>query len=193
MRNMKEMKLEERTVDTRRIYDGRILNLRVDKVLLPNGKESVREVVEHGGAVAVVPVTEDGMVYMVRQFRYPFNETILEIPAGKMDPGEQMWDAANRELEEEIGQKAGELIYMGEIRPSVAYLTEIIHLYLARGLVKTQQHLDEDEFLNVELFSLDALCEMVMENKLTDGKTIAAILKAREFLNREKAQKEQKR
>lgn len=192
MRNMKDMNFEERTVDTKRIYDGKILNLRVDKVLLPNGKESVREVVEHGGAVAVVPVTEDGMVYMVRQFRYPFDETILEIPAGKMDPGEQVWDAANRELEEEIGQKAGEMIYMGQLRPSVAYLTEIIHLYLARGLVKTQQHLDEDEFLNVELFSLDTLCEMVMENKLTDAKTIAAILKAREFLNREKAQKEQK-
>lgn len=182
---MKDMRLEERTVDTKRIYEGKILNLRVDKVLLPNGKESVREVVEHGGAVGVVPVAEDGTVYMVRQFRYPFNETILEIPAGKMDPGEQVWDAANRELEEETGMKAGELVYMGEIRPSVAYVTEVIHLYLARGLVATRQHLDDDEFLNIERYPLEALYEMVMENKLTDCKTVAAVLKARELLKRQ--------
>lgn len=179
---MKKMKLEERTVDTKRIYDGRILNLRVDKVLLPNGKEAYREVIEHSGAVAVVPVDSDGSVYMVRQFRYPFNEIVLEIPAGKMDPGEQMWDAANREMEEEIGMKAEELLYMGEIRPSVAYLTEIIHLFLARGLTPSKQHLDDDEFLNIEQYSLDSLCQMIMENKLSDAKTITALLKARELL-----------
>ncbi len=188
---MKNMGMEEKTIDTKRIYEGRILNLRVDKVLLPNGRESFREVVEHHGAVCVVPITAEGMVYMVRQFRYPFNETVLEIPAGKLDPGEQIWDAANRELEEEIGQKAAELIYIGDVRPSVAYLTEVIHMFMARGLTPTRQHLDEDEFLEVETYSLDALTDMILENKITDSKTIAALLKAKLLLDREKERKQE--
>ena len=179
---MKAMNLEEKTVDTKRIYDGKIINLRVDTVQLPNGRETYREVIEHGGAACVVPVTEDNMIYMVRQFRYPFNEEILEIPAGKLDAGEQVWGAANRELEEEIGMKAGELTYMGELRPSVAYLTEVIHMFLARGLKKTQQHLDEDEFLNVETYPFEAVVDMIMAGKITDAKTIAAVLKAKALL-----------
>jgi len=183
---MQDRKLEEKTIDTKRIYEGKILNLRVDKVLLPNGRESSREVVEHHGAVCVVPVEADGTVHMVRQYRYPFDEAVLEVPAGKLDPGEQMWDAANRELEEETGMKAEELIYIGDIRPSVAYLTEVIHMFAARGLIKTQQHLDEDEFLEIECYSLDALVDMIMENKITDAKTIAAVLKTKLLLEREK-------
>lgn len=186
---MNHRKLEEKTIDTKRIYEGRIINLRVDNVLLPNGHETVREVVEHGGAACIVPITENDEVYMVRQFRYPFNEIMLEIPAGKMDPGEQRWDAANRELEEEIGRRATELIYMGELRPSVAYLTEVIHMYMARGLVETQQHLDADEFLNVEKYPLDTLIEMVLEGQITDCKTMAALLKAKLLLERERKEK----
>ena len=94
-------------------------------------------------------------------------------------------DAANRELEEEIGMKASELIYMGEFRPSVAYDLEVIHMYLARGLVATQQHLDDDEFLDVETYSLHAIYDMIMDNRLTDGKTIAAVLKAKALIDRE--------
>lgn len=183
---MNNRKLEEKTIDTKRVYEGKIINLRVDTVLLPNGHETTREVVEHGGAACIVPVTEDGQIYMVRQFRYPFNEEVLEIPAGKMDPGEQRWDAANRELEEEIGHRATELTYLGEIRPSVAYLTEVIHMYMARGLVPTQQNLDDDEFLNVEKYPIDTLVDMIMQNELTDCKTIAAILKAKFLLDRER-------
>ena len=171
--------LLEKTIDTKRIYDGKILNLRLDSVLLPNGREAEREVIEHGGAVCIVPLEEDGTVYMVRQFRYPFNEEILEIPAGKLDSGELASDAANRELEEEIGVKAEELSYLGEFRPSVAYLTEVIHIYLARGLHKTHQHLDEDEFLNVEKYPLDTLIQMILENQITDGKTRAALLQVK--------------
>lgn len=185
---LKNRLMEEKTVDTKRIYEGKIINLRVDKILLPNGRDAVREVVEHHGAVCVVPVTEDNLVYMVRQFRYPFNEMVLEIPAGKLDIGEQIWDAANREMEEEIGMKAGELIYMGEIRPSVAYLTEVIHMFLARGLKESQQHLDEDEFLEIETYPIDALVDMIMENKISDSKTIAAILKAKILLDRQPKQ-----
>lgn len=182
---MNTMALEEKQISTKRIYDGKIVNLRVDTVLLPNGREALREVIEHGGAVCVVPVMPDGTVYLVRQYRYPFAEAVLEIPAGKLDAGEQPVDAANRELEEEIGMKASELIYMGEFRPSVAYDMEVIHMYLARGLVKTHQHLDEDEFLNIETYPLDQIHSMILDNQLTDGKTIAAVLKAKALLARE--------
>ena len=173
---MNTMALEEKQISTKRIYDGKIVSLRVDTVLLPNGREATREVIEHVGAVCVVPVMPDGTTYMVRQDRYPFAEAVLEIPAGKLDAGEQPVDAANRELEEEIGMKASELIYMGEFRPSVAYDMEVIHMYLARGLVKTHQHLDEDEFLNIEAYPLDQIYSMILDNQLTDGKTIAAIM-----------------
>ena len=182
---MNTMPLEEKQIQSKRIYERKIVNLRVDTVLLPNGREALREVIEHVGAVCVVPVMPDGTTYMVRQYRYPFGEAVLEIPAGKLDAGEQPVDAANRELEEEIGMKASELIYMGEFRPSVAYDLEVIHMYLARGLVATQQHLDDDEFLDVETYSLHAIYDMIMDNRLTDGKTIAAVLKAKALIDRE--------
>lgn len=181
---MSNMILEEKFVSTKRIYEGKIINVRVDTVQLPNGNEALREIVEHIGAVCVVPVLEDGTTYMVRQFRYPFAEAVLEIPAGKLDEGETIEAAANRELEEEIGMYATDLIYMGAFRPSVAYDEEVIHMYLARNLVKTHQHLDEDEFLNIETYKLDEVVEMVMNNELTDGKTIASILKAKMLIDK---------
>lgn len=173
---MNQQDFAEVQLQSSRIFEGKILNLRVDDVRLPNGKNATREIVEHNGAVCVVPVAEDGTVYMVRQFRYPFQETMLEIPAGKLDGDELPCAAANRELEEEVGVTAAELTYLGEIRPSVAYLTERIHVYLARGLTPTQQHLDEDEFLNIETYSLDALTGMILDGKISDAKTMAAIL-----------------
>ena len=107
---------------------------------------------------------------------------VLEIPAGKLDAGESPVDAANRELEEEIGMRASELVYMGEFCPSVAYDTEVIHMYLATGLTPSVQHLDDDEFLRVEMYDLDEVVRMAMDNELIDGKTIAAILKAKPIL-----------
>ena len=176
----------ERKLSSKRLYEGRILSLRVDDVEVSrNGRKAVREVIEHRAAVAILPVDEMGRFLMVRQYRYPFAEAVLEIPAGKLDAGEQPVDAANRELEEEIGMKASELIYMGEFRPSVAYDMEVIHMYLARGLVKTHQHLDEDEFLNIEAYPLDQIYSMILDNQLTDGKTIAAVLKAKALFARE--------
>ena len=108
---MNTMALEEKQISTKRIYDGKIVSLRVDTVLLPNGREATREVIEHVGAVCVVPVMPDGTTYMVRQYRSPYAEAVLEIPAGKLDAGEQPVDAANRELEEEIGMKARAHLY----------------------------------------------------------------------------------
>lgn len=172
------MKLTEKQLSTKRIFEGSVIKVRVDEVLLENGERAIREIVEHGGAVCVVPITDDNMVYMVRQFRYAFGETMLEIPAGKLDsPDENFVEAALRELEEEIGMKTNELIYLGDFRPSVAIFTEVIHMYVAKGLYKGAQHLDDDEFLEVEKYPLETLVEMVMSGEITDGKTIAAILK----------------
>lgn len=174
------MKLTEKQLTSKRIYDGAIVHLRVDEVELENGEKANREVVEHCGAVCVLPITDDGIVYMVRQFRYAFGEAILEIPAGKLDSKEENpLEAAARELEEETGLKARELVYIGDFRPSVAILTEVIHMYIAKGLYNGKQHLDDDEFLEVEKYSLDNLVEMVMSGEITDGKTIAAVLKAK--------------
>ena len=179
---MDQSAFAETYVSTRRIYEGKIINVRVDDVLLPNGNEATREIVEHNGAACVVPVTDDGKVYMVRQYRYPFERMVLEIPAGKLDAGESPVDAANRELEEEVGMRASELFYMGEFCPSVAYDTEVIHMYLAVGLTPSVQRLDDDEFLSVETYDLDEFVRMAMDNELIDGKTIAAVLKAKRIL-----------
>lgn len=177
------MKLTEKQISTNKIYDGRILKVRVDEVLLENGKTTKREVIEHNGAVCVVPITDDNTVYMVRQFRYPFNETILEVPAGKLDSKDEKWeDAAIRELKEETGMQTDDLVYIGDYRPSVAFLTEVIHMYVAKGLHKGKQNLDDDEFLEVEKYPLQKLVDMVMSGEITDGKTIAAILKVNNMI-----------
>ncbi len=178
------MELIEKQISTKRIYDGKVVSLRVDEVLLENGNTAVREICEHKGAVCVVPMDDDGTVYMVRQFRYAFGEAMLEIPAGKLDyVDEDKEGAARRELEEEVGLRANEMIYLGAFRPSVAIFTEVIHMYLARGLEKSTQHLDEDEFLNVERYHISKVFDMIMNGEITDGKTIGAILKAGRLLN----------
>lgn len=173
------MNLIEKTLSTKQIFDGIVVKLRVDEVELPDGKTAKREIVEHNGAVCVIPVLDDGRVPMVRQFRYAFNETMLEIPAGKLDTTSEDWEAAaRRELSEETGLTAKTLVYLGDFRPSVAIFTEVIHMYMATGLTQGECHLDEDEFLEVEYYQLDKLVEMVMAGEITDGKTIAAVLKA---------------
>ncbi|WMJ24199.1 NUDIX hydrolase [Paludicola sp. MB14-C6] len=176
------MKLYERTIDTERIYEGKILNLRKDTVLLENGSQATREVIEHNGAVCIVAVDKDDKIYFVKQFRHPFQRVMLEVPAGKIDKGESPIDAAHRELEEEIGMKATEIIPMGEFYPSVAYLTEVIYMYIAKGLIPSQQHLDDDEFLKIEKMTLGQACDLIYTNEIKDGKTIAAILKASQLL-----------
>lgn len=176
------MKLYEETLHSERIYEGNIINLRKDTVLLENGQQTIREVVEHHGAVCIVAVDKHDMVYMVKQFRYPFKQVMLEVPAGKIDVGETPLQAAHRELEEEIGMKAKEMIPIGEFYPSVAFLTEIIYMYIAKGLTPSEQRLDDDEFLRIEKMSLGQVCDMILQNEIKDGKTIAAILKASQLL-----------
>lgn len=173
------MKLTEKQIASRQIYAGKILDLYCDDVELPNGGRGVREYIRHLGAACVVPVTDDGNVILVNQFRYPFHDVLTEVPAGKLDSkDEPPEEAARRELREETGAQAAEMISLGAYYPSCAYTDEVIHLYLARGLTFGSNHLDEDEFLNVKSVPLEDAVKDVLEGKICDGKTQTALLKA---------------
>ena len=185
------MKLEEKTIGSEAIFDGRILHVRLDRVTLPNGKEATREVVHHIGAVAVLPLTESGEVILERQYRYPFGEVLVEIPAGKLEsPEEDPRKAALRELEEETGMVATDLRYLGDYYPSPAVFDERIRLYLATGLTPTRQHTDEDEFLEVFTMPLDDLVEQIMAGNIPDGKTQVAALRVYHTLQTQKGEQE---
>ena len=171
--------LEEKQIKRDEIYDGAVLHVVRDEVLLPNGARSVREICLHNGAVAIIPVLDDGRVIMERQFRYAHGRVVLEIPAGKLDSADEPpLDAAIRELREETGAVAENITYLGAIVPSPALISEVIHLYLATGISFGQRELDEDEFLDVEYIPLEELYDMVMRGEIQDGKTQIAVLKA---------------
>ena len=158
-------------------YKGRIINLRVDKAQLPNGTEAFREVVEHPGGVCVAALTRDDCLLFVRQFRYPYGEVLLELPAGKLDKGEDPLEAGKRELKEETGVSAQRYESLGKLYPSPGYCGEIIHLYFARDLSFGEMSPDEDEFLEVEKIPLKEAVRMVMDNEIPDAKTQTAVLK----------------
>lgn len=177
------MDYTEQKIHTLNGYHGRIVNTRLDLISLPNGETALREVVEHPGGVTVLPVDEEGYVYCVRQFRYPFAEHLLEAPAGKLEKGEDPLACAVRELSEETGITADEYTFLGELYPSPGYSREVLYLYLARGLHYGKAHPDQNEFLDVERIHIDSLFELIMENKLKDGKTALAVLKARHLIS----------
>lgn len=187
MSDIKEKELTElgeTKVDSEDIFDGFVLHVKKDTIKLPNGNEATREIIRHIGAVCVVPVTDDDKVIMERQFRYPIDHVITEIPAGKLDDkNEDRLMAAKRELREETGYEADEWLDMGIYYPAPAYSDEKITMYLAKGLHKGERDLDEDEFLNVEEIPIRSLVEDIMSGKITDGKTQVAILKAAAHLN----------
>jgi ADP-ribose pyrophosphatase len=176
----------EKQISTVTVYTGRIVNVRSDIAELDNGSRVPREVVEHPGGVAIVPVTEQGEILMVRQYRYPMEEELLEIPAGKLESCEDHADCARRELSEETGCTAGTLLYLGPIYPSPGFSREILHIYLAMDLERGEMHLDEGEFLSVEAVPLPALVEKIMSGEIRDGKTIIGILKAEKHLEQNK-------
>ncbi|MBQ6601381.1 MAG: NUDIX hydrolase [Clostridia bacterium] len=180
------MDFEEKTLKVNEIYNGKIINLHVDDIELPDGKRAIREIVEHSGGVCVAAMTEDRQLYFVRQYRYPYKKVLLELPAGKLEKGEDPLKAGIRELEEECGVVADEIISLGTVYPTVAYCSEIIYLYAAKGLKKTNQHLDADEFLSVEKISLDEAVEMVMNNEISDSKTVAIVLKLNNLVKENK-------
>ena len=172
------MHLQEKTVGTEPIFDGKIIKVQRDQAELENGAVVTRELVIHPGGVCIVPVNENGEVYLVKQFRYPFQEVLTEVPAGKLEFGENHRDAGLRELKEETGAECENFEYLGVMYPSVAYLTEKIHMYLATGLKFDKQSLDEDEFLDVIKVKLSNAVDMVLNGEIKDGKTQTAILLA---------------
>ncbi|MGI5959665.1 MAG: NUDIX domain-containing protein [Massiliimalia sp.] len=174
---MGTMRLQEETVSSETLYDGKIICVKKDQARLENGKITTRELVCHPGGVCIVALTDQEEVYMVRQFRYPYHRVLLELPAGKLNRGEDPLECGKRELEEETGMTARHYENLGDFYPTVGYVDEILYTYLATGLEKTYQHLDENEFLDVELIPLKELYRMVMNGEIQDGKTQTAILK----------------
>ena len=174
---MRKMDTFEKTVSQDYKYRGRIINLRLDKAQLPGGILAGREVVEHPGGVGVAALDENDCLLMVRQFRYPYGRELLEIPAGKREAGEDPLTCGKRELQEETGVIAEEYKELGKLYPSPGYLNEVITLYFAQKLTKTEQHLDENEFLNVERIPFSEVLAMVLRGEIEDAKTQIAVLK----------------
>lgn len=169
--------MTEKTLNEKNIFDGKIIRVHVDDVELSDGSKSFREVVEHSGGVCVAALTDNDELFFVKQFRYPFKRVLTELPAGKLEKGEDPLAAGIRELEEECGVVADKVISMGTIYPTVAYCSEIIYLFLAVGLHATHSHLDEGEFLSAEKIPLEKAEEMVMAGEISDAKTVALVLK----------------
>jgi len=179
------MNLREKTIDTKEIYKGRVISLSVDTVVTPGGNEATRELVHHPGGVAVVAIDNDDMIYLVRQYRIPYDDILLEIPAGKLDSKEENpKDAAARELSEETGLVAKEIKHIGDFYPSVGFLDENLRLFVATGLSEGQTHPDEDEYLDVVKMPFDEAVKLVVDGTIKDGKTIAGILKAKILLEK---------
>lgn len=179
------MHLEEKTLSSEQKFDGRIVKLFVDQVELEDGRKSTREVIKHPGGVCVLPLEEDGSVLFVRQFRYPHQKVLMEIPAGKLEYGENHRECGLRELKEETGCTCERFDYLGSLIPTPAYCGEVIHMYLARGLNHGEQKLDAGEFLDVIKIPLDKAIDMVMNNEIEDSKTQIALLKTKLLLERE--------
>lgn len=176
--------LEEKCTSSKCVFDGEVLHVYYDKITLPNGNPATRELIKHVGAVCIIPINDKGNVIVERQFRYPINRVITEIPAGKLNYStEDRLSAAQREFMEETGYTADEWIDLGIYYPAPAYSDEKITMYLATKLHSGKQNLDEDEFLNIEEIPLNELVTQVMNGNITDGKTQICILKAAKYLN----------
>lgn len=175
------MKLTEKTLNKNYIYKGKIINLRVDDALLPNGNTAKREIVEHNGGVCVAAITENDEILLIKQFRYPYGEVIYEVPAGKRDGDEDPLLCGKRELREETGAEAKTYISLGQLYPTPGYCGEIIWLFAAKDITFGQNNPDEDEFVEVEKVPFKTAVEMVMSGEIRDAKTQTAILKINEL------------
>ena len=171
------MNLIEKPLEQTYPYRGKIVNLRVDQAELPNGRTATREVIEHPGGVCIAALTERNELLFVRQFRYPYQEVIPEIPAGKLTPGEDPLECGKRELKEETGAAAANYTFLGKLYPSPGYCGEIIYMYMATGLTYGEMNPDEDEFLEVEKIPLEEAVRQILDGTITDALTQAAVLK----------------
>ena len=175
--------LSERTIGTKRIYEGNIINVRVDTVRMPSGRDATREIVEHSHAVCIVPIDNDGNVVLVRQYRKPAEDALLEVPAGGVEDGEISEEAVLRELQEEIGYTADHLEHLSSFWVAPGWATEYMHAYLATGLRESRLDGDEDENIEVVRLRFDEAVSMLKTGEINDGKTIAALLLAQPLLN----------
>ncbi len=177
--------LAELTIGTKRIYEGNIINVRVDTVRMPSGRDATREIVEHSHAVCIVPIDNDGNVVLVRQYRKPAEDALLEVPAGGVEDGEISEEAVLRELQEEIGYTADHLEHLSSFWVAPGWATEYMHAYLATGLRESRLDGDEDENIEVVRLRFDEAVCMLKTGEINDGKTIAALLMAQPLLDLE--------
>jgi ADP-ribose pyrophosphatase len=176
------MDYEEKTVSVRHIYKGNIINVDLVTVTLPDGRTATRDIVSHPGASVIIPLNEKGEIYMVRQYRKPLEAVFLEIPAGKLDPGEDPLTCAKRELMEETGLKAREIIYLASIHSTPGFSDEVLHMYAAVGLVEGKSCADTDEFISTEKHKVEDLTDMILSGKITDAKSIIGIFMAEKII-----------
>ena len=180
----------EKTVSSKTMFSGKIVKLNVDEVVMPGGKITTREIVEHPGGVGIVAVTDDDEIILVRQYRKAIDAAIYEIPAGKLDPGEEHRSCGLRELGEETGMTAETFEYMGFIYPSPGFTNEVTHVYLAQGLTRGQAHPDEDEFLELYRTPFSDMLARVMRGEIEDAKTVCGILKVHALRTAQKERQE---
>lgn len=178
------MDFQEKTISKEYIFKGEVIWLRVDTVTTPMGNTATREIVEHPGGVCVVPIDENGNVIMEHQYRRPFDTTVFELPAGKLNYGEDPLECGKRELEEETGMRAKRYIPMGKMYPTPGFCSEVLHMYAALDLYSGKPNPDDDELIEIERLPLSKLVDMVIAGEIIDGKTCVALLKANEMINR---------
>ncbi len=166
----------EKKLSSENIFDGKVIKVTKDTVELENGSTSLREVVHHNGGAGVAAIDDNGEIYLVRQYRYALGKELIEIPAGKLELGEDPFNTAKRELAEETGIIANDYKSLGTVIPTCGYCNEIIYIYAAKNLSKTQQNPDEDEFVSVFKLPLEDAVNMVLNGEITDSKTVSAVL-----------------
>lgn len=158
------------------VYKGKVFNIEKDVISLPDGRETTRETIIHHGAAAMLPIDDEGKIIFVRQYRHSARKEVLEIPAGTIEDGEDPYDCAVREIEEETSCKAGKMTFMFKMYSSIGFCNEIIYVYLAENLVKGQFNMDDDEFITIERYSLEESIDLIKKGEICDSKTISAVL-----------------
>ncbi|HOV26637.1 MAG TPA: NUDIX hydrolase [Pseudobacteroides sp.] len=179
------MNFEEKTIGREHTYKGSFIDVETLEVVLPDGKKATRDVVLHPGASVVIPITDNGEIYMVRQYRKPIERITLELPAGKLDHGEDPKVCAERELSEETGLSADNVKHLISIHSAPGFCNEVLHLYIASGLKEGEAHSDEDEFVACEKYQVKKLIDMILSHEITDAKTIIGVLMADKIINGE--------